>query len=122
MRLLAACVVVFACHHSDPAPATLPSNQAPPAPAPMVAQPAASTGVAACDELLGRYERYFECDKFKQSGSAAVAATRDGVTAMKQGFAQLTDAPAAAKDAAREGCTQAIDALTRSARAMGCAL
>jgi len=85
-------------------------------------QPTESTGVAACDQLEALYVKWFDCDKVKQAGSAAIAAARDGFDAMKQGWAQLKDAPQAAKDAAQQGCTQGADALEQSARAMGCQL
>jgi hypothetical protein len=80
------------------------------------------TGVDACDEVIAAYERYFECDAFKAAGDAAMQAARDGLDAMKQGWASLRDAPQASKDAAATGCNQALDGLRQGAKAMGCTL
>ena len=83
---------------------------------------AASTGVKECDDVIAAYQKYFECDKLKAAGDAAMKAQHDALDAMKQGWAQLKDAPQASKDAAATGCKQALDGMKKGAEAMGCKL
>jgi hypothetical protein len=81
-----------------------------------------ATGIKECDDLMAAYAKYFECDKFKAAGEAVTKAAHDGFDAMKKGWANLKDAPQAAKDAAVTGCKQGMDAVNQAAKAMGCSL
>ena len=82
----------------------------------------ADTGVKECDEVVATYAKYFDCDKFKAGGEAAVKAGHDSLEAMKKGWGDLKSAPQAQKDAMATGCKSALDGLKTSAKAMGCDL
>jgi len=82
--------------------------------------PAASnSGLAECDAYAAAMEKYMACDKVPQS---ARDAARQGLDAMRQGWAAMGQMPDDAKQAAGDACKQAIDALEQGAEAMGCSL
>ena len=80
------------------------------------------TGVKECDDVIATYAKYFDCDKLKAAGDAAIKAQHDALDAMKNGWGDLKNAPQATKDAMATGCKQALDGLKQGAKAMGCEL
>ncbi len=78
------------------------------------------TGVKECDEVIAAYTKYFDCDKLKAAGDAAIKAQHDALDAMQKGWGDLKSAPQATKDAMATGCKQALDGLKQGAKAMGC--
>jgi hypothetical protein len=99
---------------ADPAAAD-PAKPADPAPA----GGAASTGLAECDAYVAAMDKYMTCDKVPQS---ARDAAKQGLDAMKSGWANMGQMPDDAKKAAGDACKQAVDALKQGAEAMGCTL
>jgi hypothetical protein len=80
---------------------------------------AANTGLAECDAYVAAMDKYMTCDKVPQS---ARDAAKQGLDAMKSGWANMGQMPDDAKKAAGDACKQAVDALKQGAEAMGCTL
>ncbi|MCA9674949.1 MAG: hypothetical protein KC464_07945, partial [Myxococcales bacterium] len=78
-----------------------------------------TTGLPDCDRYLQVIERYLQCPKVPQ---AARDAARQGIDAMKQGWADMSGVPDEARRAANDACRQAVDAVRQGASAMGCSL
>jgi hypothetical protein len=78
-----------------------------------------TTGVKQCDLYLRSVDKFMKCDEVPQQAKDAVY---EGVDAMKSGWGSLKDrhVPKEAKKAAADACTQALDALRQSAKALGC--
>jgi hypothetical protein len=104
---------------AEPAPAPE-AKPAEPAPAGDTAA-AGESGIPSCDAYLKTFEKYMACDKVPQQ---AKDASKQGIDAMKQSWAQFKDpnVPAEAKKAAGDACTQGEDAIKQSAQALGCTL
>lgn len=79
------------------------------------------TSIAACDEYLVVFDAYVACDGVPPQ---VVEASRAGIDAMKQAWANLqgADVPQEARQMASDACRQGTDALKESAAALGCAL
>jgi hypothetical protein len=77
------------------------------------------TGLPGCDEYIASMERYLQCEKIPQ---AARDAARQGVDAMKDGWAQIANLPDDVKQQTNDACKQAVDALKQGATALGCKL
>jgi hypothetical protein len=80
---------------------------------------AGGSGLPECDEYVAAMDKYMSCDKVPQS---ARDAAKQGLDAMKSGWANMGQMPDDAKKAAGDACKQAIDALKQGASAMGCTL
>ncbi len=78
-----------------------------------------SSGMASCDAYVAAMERYLECDKIPQKSRDAA---RQGIEAMRSGWANAEDFPDDVRQQMRDGCQSALDALTRGATALGCPL
>jgi hypothetical protein len=76
-----------------------------------------TTGVPACDQYIDIVTRYAACDKLPPE---AQRATMEAVQAMRAGWTPAM--PDEAKQAAADGCAQAIEAIRQSGAAMGCPL
>ena len=74
------------------------------------------TGIPSCDLYIQTVERYVQCDKVPPQ---ARDATRKGIEQMREAW---LDIPADARQAASDGCKQAISALRKGADALGCKL
>jgi hypothetical protein len=77
------------------------------------------TGIPDCDAYLRLFDAYIQCDKIPE---ATKEATREGIAAQKEAFAELKDAPDDAKQTAAETCRESADALKQAASALGCSL
>jgi hypothetical protein len=80
---------------------------------------AGATGVATCDQYLREVDKIMRCDKVPQATKDAI---KQGVDAMMQSFANMSDAPEEAKRAAADACTQARDAIDQAGSALGCSM
>jgi hypothetical protein len=78
-----------------------------------------SSGLPECDEYVAAMDKYLQCDKIPQ---ATRDAAKQGMDAMKAGWADMGSLPDDVKKQAADGCKQAVDALKQGATALGCTL
>jgi len=102
-----------------PADTTTPPPTPPADQAAAPAGGAASTGLPECDAYVAAMDKYMACDKVPQS---ARDAAKQGLDAMKSGWANMGTMPDDAKKSAADACKQAVDALKQGAESMGCTL
>lgn len=76
-----------------------------------------TTGLPECDDFVRAMDAYLACDKVPQ---AARDGAREGLEALRAGWAEISQLPPEAKRATADGCLQAVEALRQSAAAMGC--
>lgn len=78
-----------------------------------------ASGLADCDAYVALMDKYLSCDKVPQ---ATRDASKQGLDAMKSGWANAAGMPDDAKKAANDACKQAGDGLKQAATAIGCTL
>jgi hypothetical protein len=76
-----------------------------------------ASGMPECDKYIASVEKLLVCDKFPET---ARDATREGIKAMREGWATATSADA--RMLAEDACRTANDAMAQAAEAMGCKL
>ncbi len=78
-----------------------------------------SSGMPECDEYVSAMEKYLACDKIPQ---ASRDAAKQGIDAMKSGWANVGSMPDDVKKQMADGCKAAVDGLKQGATALGCTL